>query len=84
MAPLPNRPTAWVSGAGPTGCLAALALGRAGWQVSLHDPASAPTLLIPNPSVQHTNGQTGVWRMQDSKPVCTSVVRGARRLGGPV
>ena len=44
MAPLPNRPTAWVSGAGPTGCLSALALVRAGWRVSLHDPASAAAL----------------------------------------
>ena len=44
MAPLPNFPTAWVSGAGPTGCLAALALARAGWQVSLQNPASAAAL----------------------------------------
>ena len=44
MAPLPHSPTAWVSGGGPTGCLAALALARAGWRVTLHDQASAPAL----------------------------------------
>ena len=34
-----------VHGAGPTGCLAALALVQAGWQVSLHDPLDGPVLL---------------------------------------
>ncbi len=34
-----------VHGAGPTGCLAALALAQAGWQVSLHDPLDGPLLL---------------------------------------
>ena len=34
-----------VHGAGPTGCLAALALAQAGWQVSLHDPLDGPVLL---------------------------------------
>jgi len=33
-----------VNGAGPTGAVAALALARAGWQVSLHDPLSAEQL----------------------------------------
>lgn len=53
-------------------------------EITLQLPASAPTLLIPNPSVQRTNGQTGVWRMQDSKPVFTPVVLGASSLDGQV
>ena len=35
---------ALVHGAGPTGCLAALALADAGWQVTLRDPLSAEQL----------------------------------------
>lgn len=35
---------ALVHGAGPTGCLAALALADAGWQVTLRDPLSADQL----------------------------------------
>ncbi len=34
-----------VHGAGPTGCLAALALAQVGWQVHLCDPLDAPGLL---------------------------------------
>jgi len=36
---------AHVHGAGPTGCLAALALAQVGWQVHLYDPLDAPALL---------------------------------------
>ncbi|MBD2422910.1 FAD-dependent monooxygenase [Cyanobium sp. FACHB-13342] len=36
---------AQVNGAGPTGALAALALAEAGWQVEIHDPLPAATLL---------------------------------------
>ena len=35
---------AWVSGAGPTGCIAALGLAAAGWKVVLHDPTSMQQL----------------------------------------
>lgn len=34
-----------VHGAGPTGCLAALALAQVGWEVYLDDPLEAPVLL---------------------------------------
>ena len=34
-----------VHGAGPTGCLAALALAQVGWEVHLDDPLEAPVLL---------------------------------------
>ena len=36
---------AHVHGAGPTGCLAALALAQVGWHVHLYDPLDAPALL---------------------------------------
>lgn len=39
-----NSDRAWVSGAGPTGCLAALALVEAGWQVTLHDSSTSAEL----------------------------------------
>ena len=39
-----NSDRAWVSGAGPTGCLAALALVKAGWQVILHDSSTSAEL----------------------------------------
>ena len=35
----------WVSGAGPTGSLAALALAKAGCRVTLHDPSSVELLI---------------------------------------
>lgn len=41
---MPVSPTALVSGAGPTGCVAALALARAGWSVTLQDPAPPEAL----------------------------------------
>lgn len=41
---LPVAPSALVSGAGPTGCVAALALVASGWRVVLHDPAPASAL----------------------------------------
>ena len=50
-APLPSAtqaaapgPQALVHGAGPTGCLAALALADAGWRVTVRDPLSAAQL----------------------------------------
>ena len=53
-------------------------------EVTLQLPGSAPSLLIPNASVQRTQGQTGVWRMQDGKPVLTPVRLGASSLDGQV
>ena len=51
---------------------------------TLQLPTSAQTLLIPNASVQHAQGQTSVWRLQDGKPVFTPVTLGASSLDGQV
>lgn len=53
-------------------------------EVTLQLPTSAQTLLIPNASVQHAQGQTSVWRLQDGKPVFTPVTLGASSLDGQV
>lgn len=53
-------------------------------EVTLPLPPSAPALLIPNASVQRTQGQTGVWRLQEGKPVFTAVQLGASSLDGQV
>ncbi len=53
-------------------------------EVTLQLPLSAPALLIPNASVQRAQGQTGVWRMQEGKPVFTAVTLGASSLDGQV
>jgi HlyD family secretion protein len=53
-------------------------------EVTLPLPPSAPALLIPNASVQRAQGQTGVWRLQEGKPVFTAVTLGASSLDGQV
>lgn len=47
-------------------------------------PATAPALLIPNASVQHQNGQSGVWRIQEGKPGFAAVRLGLASLDGQV
>jgi 2-octaprenyl-6-methoxyphenol hydroxylase len=42
--PVSVFPSALVSGAGPTGCVAALALAASGWRVLLHDPSPPEAL----------------------------------------
>ena len=53
-------------------------------EITLQLPTSAPSLLIPNAGVQRAQGQTGVWRIQDGKPVLTPVRLGASSLDGQV
>lgn len=53
-------------------------------EVTLPLPPSAPALLIPNASVQRAQGQTGVWRLQEGRPVFTAVTLGASSLDGQV
>jgi HlyD family secretion protein len=53
-------------------------------EVTLQLPVNATSLLIPNASVQRAQGQTGVWRMQEGKPVFTAVTLGASSLDGQV
>lgn len=53
-------------------------------EVTLQLPASSPTLLVPNASIQHQQGQAGVWRLEDGKPVYAAVRLGASSLQGQV
>lgn len=53
-------------------------------EVTLQLPTSPPTLLVPNASIQHQQGQAGVWRLEDGKPVYAAVRLGASSLQGQV
>lgn len=63
---------ALVHGAGPTGCLAALALADAGWQVTLRDPLSADQLrersraYAFNHSSQRLLARLGLWGVMEA------------------
>ncbi len=53
-------------------------------EVTLQLPPTAAALLIPNAAIQHHQGQTGVWRMEDDKPVFAPVRLGVASLDGQV
>ena len=53
-------------------------------EVTLHLPTTAPALLLPNAAIQRQSGQTGVWRLQNSKPVFAPVQLGVQSLDGQV
>ncbi|MDP1999699.1 MAG: efflux RND transporter periplasmic adaptor subunit [Rhodoferax sp.] len=53
-------------------------------EVTLQLPATAPALLLPNASIQHQKGQTGVWRLQGGQPEFAPVTLGAHSLDGQV
>jgi HlyD family secretion protein len=53
-------------------------------EVTLQLPETAPSLLVPNASVQRLQGQVGVWRMQGGKPAFAAVRLGASSLDGQV
>lgn len=53
-------------------------------EVTLQLPETPTTLLLPNASVQRQQGQTGVWRLDDGKPVFAPVRLGTSSLGGQV
>jgi HlyD family secretion protein len=53
-------------------------------EVTLQLPATAPALLLPTAAIQHQNGQTGVWRIQDGKPEFAKVQLGTQSLDGQV
>ena len=53
-------------------------------EVTLHLPTTAPALLLPNAAIQRQSGQTGVWRLQNSKPVFAPVQLGVQSLDGKV
>ena len=53
-------------------------------EVTLQLPETPPSLLVPNASIQHRQGETGVWRLEGGKPVFAPVRLGARSLDGQV
>jgi len=53
-------------------------------EVTLKLPTTAPTLLLPNASIQRQQGQTGVWRLKDTAPEFAPVQLGASSLDGQV
>lgn len=53
-------------------------------EVTLALPATASAPVIPNASVQHSGGQTGVWRMHAGQPQWVLVQLGASSLDGRV
>ncbi|BCO27942.1 macrolide export protein MacA [Rhodoferax lithotrophicus] len=53
-------------------------------EVTLQLPTTTPALLLPNASIQHQQGQTGVWRLNGDKPEFTPVQLGSSSLDGLV
>jgi HlyD family secretion protein len=53
-------------------------------EVTLQLPTTASSLLLPNASIQHQQGQTGVWRLKAGKPEFAPVQLGAHSLDGQV
>jgi HlyD family secretion protein len=53
-------------------------------EVTLQLPATVQTLVLPNASIQHQQGQTGVWRLQGGQPEFVPVTLGANSLDGQV
>lgn len=53
-------------------------------EVTLQLPPTSAALLVPNAAIQHLQGQTGVWRMDDDKPVFAPVRLGVASLDGQV
>lgn len=53
-------------------------------EVTLQLPTTAPALLLPNASIQNSQGQTGVWRLKGGAPEFAPVQLGAHSLDGKV
>ncbi|MEI6802332.1 MAG: efflux RND transporter periplasmic adaptor subunit [Burkholderiales bacterium] len=53
-------------------------------EVELLLPATPPLPVVPNASIQRYQGQLGVWRIRDGKPVFAPVRLGASSLSGQV
>ena len=53
-------------------------------EVTLQLPTTEKSLVVPNASIQRVQGQTGVWRLEDGKPVFAAVRLGANNLEGQV
>lgn len=53
-------------------------------EVVLTLPAAGSALVVPNAALQHQQGQTGVWRLQDGAPAFAPVRTGSASLDGQV
>lgn len=53
-------------------------------EVTLQLPDTASSLLVPSASIQHRQGETGVWRIEQGQPVFAPVRLGVRSLDGQV
>lgn len=53
-------------------------------EVTLQLPETAPALLVPNASLQHQQGQIGVWRLEAGQAVFVPLRLGTRSLDGQV
>lgn len=78
-----NPPAASGSSA-PTGGTPPVASVGEMAEVTLQLPEAPAALILPNASIQRQQGQTGVWRLDDGKPVFAPVRLGASSLGGQV
>lgn len=67
----------------PAGVSAGASVGELA-EVTLQLPETRPSLLMPSASIQHHQGQAGVWRLEGSKPVFAPVRLGAYSLDGQV
>ncbi|MFZ3128058.1 MAG: efflux RND transporter periplasmic adaptor subunit, partial [Rhodoferax sp.] len=78
-----NPPAASGSPAAPGGTPPVASVGEMA-EVTLQLPEAPAALVLPNASIQRQQGQTGVWRLDDGKPVFAPVRLGASSLGGQV
>lgn len=78
-----NPPAASASPASPGGTPPIASVGEMA-EVTLQLPEAAAALVLPNASIQRQQGQTGVWRLDDGKPVFAPVRLGTSSLDGQV
>lgn len=78
-----NPPTASGSPEAASGTTLVASVGEMA-EVTLQLPETTTTLLLPNASIQRQQGQTGVWRLDDGKPVFAPVRLGTSSLSGQV
>lgn len=67
----------------PQGTRVAASVGELA-EVELQLPPTPSALVLPNASIQRVLGQTGVWRLEDGKPVFAPVRLGTTSLDGQV
>ncbi len=70
-------------GKSPEGTRLAPSVGELA-EVTLQLPTTKSAPILPNASIQRVHGQTGVWKLEGSKPVFRTVRLGASDLAGQV